>query len=423
MASEDSLALPLLPSDRAIVVPACDDLALVILQGVLKLNAHLSSSARSQSFADLERLLWDMDPPNLGPFRFMFRRWSEAQRSRNMKNRVLALLSFHGDFDPSDGRVSTLRSLAKRLRDERDTSEETRFVAAEADRARVEARATENARQEGALGALPRVYGVDAPRVPEATEARQRQNDEACNLLAANPRSQNNHARPVALLEPPPAVPPPALPPPALPPIVAAAAVITPPTANTTNGPRPALLQQQPPPPQLPTLQGLAEMAVPPPAGGGHGGRLPAAPGVNGPANNRGRAVALQRQIFAANGATAGVGDPIVVDDVDAAAMRRTRRVDNMDAIDGINRAMLEATKMIASTIGKVRKAPTPPRAPATTAVSSSIDFGSQIDSLYKRLKKAKEENITDSVRRYERLIVALEKKEEEEIEARLRNY
>jgi hypothetical protein len=164
-------------------------------------------------------------------------------------------------------------------------------------------------------------------------------------------------------------------------------------------------------------------MAVPPSAGGGHGGRLPAAPGVNGPANNRGRAVALQRQIFAANGATAGVGDPIVVDDVDAAAMRRTRRVDNMDAIDGINRAMLEATKMIASTIGKVRKAPTPPRAPTTTAVSSSIDFGSQIDSLYKRLKKAKEENITDSVRRYERLIVALEKKEEEEIESRLRNY
>ena len=83
MASENSLALPLLPSDRAIVVPACDDLALVILQGVLKLNAHLSSSARSQSFADLERLLWDMDPPNPGPFRFMFRRWSEAQRARS----------------------------------------------------------------------------------------------------------------------------------------------------------------------------------------------------------------------------------------------------------------------------------------------------------------------------------------------------
>jgi len=106
MASEDSLALPLLPSDRVIVVPAWDDLALVILQGVLKLNAHLSSSARTQSWADLKRLLWDMDPPNPGPFRFMFRQRSEAQRARNMKLRVLALLSFHGDFDPSDGRVS-----------------------------------------------------------------------------------------------------------------------------------------------------------------------------------------------------------------------------------------------------------------------------------------------------------------------------
>ena len=120
-----------------------------------------------------------------------------------------------------------------------------------------------------------------------------------------------------------------------------------------------------PPPPQLPTLQGLAAMVVPPPDGSGTGGRLPAVPGVARPANNRGNAVALQRQIFAANGATAGVGDPIVANEVDAAAMRRTRPIDNMDAINGINRAMLEATNMIASTIGRVRKAPSPPRAPA----------------------------------------------------------
>ena len=92
-----------------------------------------------------------------------------------------------------------------------------------------------------------------------------------------------------------------------------------------------------------------------------------------------------------------------------------------MDAIDGINCAMLEATKMIASTIVRVWKAPTPPRAPATAAVLSSIGFGSQIYSLYKRLKKAKEENIPDSVRRYKRLIASLEKKEEEEIKACLR--
>jgi len=95
-----------------------------------------------------------------------------------------------------------------------------------------------------------------------------------------------------------------------------------------------------------------------------------------------------------------------------------------MDAIDDINRAMLEATKLIASTIGRARTtAPDPPvpaAAAAAATASSSIDLGTQIDSLYKRLKKAKEENHCDSVSRYERLIHALEKKEEEEIEALL---
>ncbi len=256
--------------------------------------------------------------------------------------------------------------------------------------------------------ALSLMHGVNAPCVPKATKARQCQNNEACNLLAANPRSQNNHTHPVVLLEPPAA----------LPPIVVA--IVTPPTANTTNGPQPAPLQQQPPLPQLPTLHGLAAMAIPPPAGSSTGGHLPEAPSVVGPGNNRGCAVALQRQICAAIGATAGVGDPIVVNEFDAAAMRCTSWVENMDAINGINRAMLEAMVMIVSTIDRVRKAPTPPQAPAAAAVLSSIDFGSQIDSLYKHLKKAKEENITDSVCCYKRLIVALEKKEEEEIKARL---
>ena len=136
--------------------------------------------------------------------------------------------------------------------------------------------------------------------------------------------------------------------------------------------------------------------------------------------------MAIQQQHFAANTATAGVGAPIVVDETDAAGMRHTRRVDNMDAIDGINRAMLEATKLIASTIGRARTtAPDPPvvTAAATTAAASSPtgDWGTQIDLLYKRLKKAKEETHRDSISRYECLIKALEEKEEEEIEARLR--
>ena len=326
-----------------------------------------------------------------------------------MKDRVLALLSHHGDFDPEEGGVSALGSLAKRLKDERDAAENARLEAAATEAARLEARSRENVRQEGALGALPRAYGVDAPRVSGAAEAHQRQNQDACDLLAQNPTSQNNHTRPVGM--------------PVLPP-TAATPIVTPPTADvTTNGDRAASTQQQQAaPPQLPTLLNLAAMAVPPSAsaGGGTGtGHLPAVPGLAGPANNRGRAVAIQQQRFAANAATAGVGAPIVVNETDAAGMRRNRRVDNMDAIDGINRAMLEATKLIASTIGRARTtAPDPPIATAAAASSPTGDLGTQIDSLYKRLKKAKEENHRDSVSRYERLIKALEEKEEEEIEA-----
>ena len=64
--------LPLLPSNHAIVVPACSDTALVILQGVLKLNAHLITSSGRAQWPDLERLLWNSDPPTPGPFCYPF---------------------------------------------------------------------------------------------------------------------------------------------------------------------------------------------------------------------------------------------------------------------------------------------------------------------------------------------------------------
>ena len=221
MATELSLLLPLLPSSKAIITRAWDDLALCILQGVLTARAHLPSSAGGGKWPDLERLLWSSGA-RPSPFNAMYRRWSEAQCSRNMKDRVLALLSHHGDFDPEEGGVSALGSLAKRLKDERDVAENARLQAAATKAARLEARSRENVCQEGALGALPRAYGVDAPRVSGAAEAHQRQNQDACDLLAQNPTSQNNHTRPVGM----PVCPPPN---------------VTPPTADaTTNGDRAA---------------------------------------------------------------------------------------------------------------------------------------------------------------------------------------
>ena len=46
-----------------------------------------------------------------------------------------------------------------------------------------------------------------------------------------------------------------------------------------------------------------------------------------------------------------GWRQPIVVDEADATAMRRTRRIDNIEAIDGLNRAMMATTNMIGEAI------------------------------------------------------------------------
>jgi hypothetical protein len=178
--------------------------------------------------------------------------------------------------------------------------------------------------------------------------------------------------------------------------------IVTPPTANArTNGAQSTSTQQQQTSPQLPTLQNIVAMAVVPHSAGNGAVSLVVylqfliPPGQAGHANNRGNAYAIQQQRFAANAVMAGVLEvPIVVNEADTAAIRCTHRVNNMDAIDGINRAMLEVTvtnKMIVSTIGRARTtAQDPPviaaAAAAAAAASSSTNLGIQIDSLYKHL-------------------------------------
>jgi hypothetical protein len=74
---------------------------------------------------------------------------------------------------------------------------------------------------------------------------------------------------------------------------------------------------------------------------------LTAAPGPVGAANNAARARSVLAQRFVAKAATAGVGQPIVINEANAAVMRRPRCIDNIDVINGLNRAMLETTTMI----------------------------------------------------------------------------
>ena len=71
------------------------------------------------------------------------------------------------------------------------------------ERIRCELHQHENDHLEGALGAIPVGYGINAPYVAGANEACQCQNQDACNLLAQNPVLQNDHLHPIVLVVPP----------------------------------------------------------------------------------------------------------------------------------------------------------------------------------------------------------------------------
>jgi hypothetical protein len=171
-------------------------------------------------------------------------------------------------------------------------------------------------------------------------------NQDACNLLTQNPRSQNDHFCPILLVHVLPCLQAQAG-------AVHAKTVVTPVPARTVEEgakqPPAAVFQlgaQQAAPPQLPTLGEFKAMAMPPPAHNA-GAWLLAAHGQVGLANNAACEAAVVAQRFVANAAMAGVGAPIVVDETDAAAMRCPCHLYNTKVIDCINCAILHLTTMI----------------------------------------------------------------------------
>ncbi len=85
--------------------------------------------------------------------------------------------------------LSLLELIVKQLKEEMHATKAARVSGLDAKRLRVEACGHENVRQEGSLGALPQGYGIKAPHVAGANEARRLQKQDACSLLACNPRS------------------------------------------------------------------------------------------------------------------------------------------------------------------------------------------------------------------------------------------
>jgi hypothetical protein len=422
--SSERLNLPPVPSVARITQPANEDTALFILRSVLKTGAHLPAG----KWTSLVKLLWD-SPPNPGPFYRVFREWTPSGRARNIKTLVEALLCHYGEFGTIENPYpSTIQALARRLSSEAAVATLEDRQHRDADTRRVQARSLENDYQEGALGMLPEGIGVDAPRVRGAPPLRQQELQDACAILAQNPRSTNSHFRPVVpggRHSPCPLVSPafadnraPAnsfdL---AACPAVPEVGGTAPP--NVANGVHPPFLLL----PLGGATDGGAGAGVPPPHAANN--LLLAHPGPAGAANNL--AASRQNQQRVANAAVAGVDGIIYIDEVDAESMRRPQNRDNIEALDGINNAMLQATRMISQAIGRAHQPPATAAAavvaPLPNAAARPLRPGGDGDviaSLYARLVSARAANRTDAVDRYERMIDRLERKEEEELESRL---
>ncbi len=261
-------------------------------------------------------------------------------------------------------------------------------------------------------GALPRGFGVDAPRVAGADKVCQRQNQDASNILAQNWRLQNDHFCPI-LVEGGPLCPQAQA--------VAAhtGAVVTPVPVRTVDGGAIQVQGQQPLPPQLPTLNKFVTMAVPPPASNAGAG-LPAAPGQVGAANNAVRKAAVAAQHFVSNAATAGVGQPIVVDEANAAAMRWPCCIDNMEVIGRINHAILASTNMIKEAV-RAKGATAAARVATAAAVAgrtvTMTTLDANLESLQKKCKLAIEVGDLILVAHCKRMIRMMEEKELREME------
>jgi hypothetical protein len=186
--------LKLLPSGHQIVLPANTGISLHIFHGLMRARSHIPPTGR---WANLERLLWELEPPTPSPFHGSFRQWAKNMRPGSMKEQVVALLNFHGVYDPAVvTNPSRLQSTAKHLKHEMDHAKTVRRAALNAERAHQESRQHKNVHQEGALGALPQGDSVIAPRVAGANNERLHCNQDVCNLLAQSPRLQNDHFRP-----------------------------------------------------------------------------------------------------------------------------------------------------------------------------------------------------------------------------------
>jgi hypothetical protein len=100
------------------------------------------------------------------------------------------------------------------------------------------------------------------------------------------------------------------------------------------------------------------------------------------------------------------------VDQEDVVNMRRPRNRDNVEIYDAMQRSILQATNALTRAMeGRAQPPPPPALQPPPLLTITPLrhlgqeELGEQIDSLYKRLKVAREMGMEDSAVRCERQI------------------
>jgi hypothetical protein len=126
-----------------------------------------------------------------------------------MKERAFTIIGHYSAFNPDEVPHPTpLQRLASQLHDEITAISEAEDARRETARLAAELRQAANAQHEGALGLVSVGYGATPLTMNGLDPSVRQQNENASDLLALNPRSQNDQANPIRTQAPPPAAPP-----------------------------------------------------------------------------------------------------------------------------------------------------------------------------------------------------------------------
>ena len=187
--------VPFLPSEKRICDPRHHEMATAILTLADGLEAHIPGSRKR--IADLEAILW---APITGAFAGRYARWSDSQRTKNMRNRLYSLMLHYAQLYEVTQYPSPTETLARRMQDAVDAATAGDQLRREVEQGRLVHRANMNAQYEGALGTRPSSYGNSGLYPSDPVLAG------AYDLLPSQPRSQNNVLNPVVQPQPPSAV-------------------------------------------------------------------------------------------------------------------------------------------------------------------------------------------------------------------------